>query len=567
MKVQYSKYHTPAPREGTSDSRNLQVFRKLNHEISDKFKQDGLTLDAFQRQDTVTTFYAHPRNKSAPCPSCGIKSSSVKAYRLRKLQDVEFLGSHTMLVLEIRLFRCVNKDCEKKSFTEPLKVAKPYARMTTAADIRVEYASLNQSARLASNALAMQNLRVSRSTCIRKASRLGEKNPHVVSSGYIAIDDWAFRKGFTYMCSIVDHYTGRVLAVFDGRYPGEVASWLRSHPEVKLVTRDGSRDYATLIREGRPEAIQVSDRFHLIKNLKETMIDAIRGMLGYKKEKQKYPYPGEEEALRMIKDDIAGMGEARHRGKVQDYLKIRQLQEEGKTVPEIAQALGLNSRRVYRLGKLHISKILSAEQRKALDCSREMAAIVAGGTISIQAVVNKMKGKLESRLVHRCMRKITSKYSELRRQVRENNKRLETTGKCTRLRKDVIWHYIITGQTTSEKLMKLKETQPLVDRVIGSCVSFRSMIAAEDDSPELDDWIEDAKRCHCVELHRFAEYIESDKEAVRKAYETNFSNGIMEGTINKIKEIKRSMFNRAGIKLLRAKIIYADYGENLLSCH
>ena len=567
MKVQYSKYHTPAPREGTSDSRNLQVFRKLNHEISDKFKQDGLTLDAFQRQDTVTTFYAHPRNKSAPCPSCGIKSSSVKAYRLRKLQDVEFLGSHTMLVLEIRLFRCVNKDCEKKSFTEPLKVAKPYARMTTAADIRVEYASLNQSARLASNALAMQNLRVSRSTCIRKASRLGEKNPHVVSSGYIAIDDWAFRKGFTYMCSIVDHYTGRVLAVFDGRYPGEVASWLRSHPEVKLVTRDGSRDYATLIREGRPEAIQVTDRFHLIKNLKETMIDAIRGMLGYKKEKQKYPYPGEEEALRMIKDDIAGMGEARHRGKVQDYLKIRQLQEEGKTVPEIAQALGLNSRRVYRLGKLHISKILSAEQRKALDCSREMAAIVAGGTISIQAVVNKMKGKLESRLVHRCMRKITSKYSELRRQVRENNKRLETTGKCTRLRKDVIWHYIITGQTTSEKLMKLKETQPLVDRVIGSCVSFRSMIAAEDDSPELDDWIEDAKRCHCVELHRFAEYIESDKEAVRKAYETNFSNGIMEGTINKIKEIKRSMFNRAGIKLLRAKIIYADYGENLLSCH
>ena len=71
----------------------------------------------------------------------------MKAYRLRKLQDVVFLGLHTMLVLEIRLFRCVNKDCEKKSFTEPLKVAKPYARMTTAADSRVEYASLNQSAR------------------------------------------------------------------------------------------------------------------------------------------------------------------------------------------------------------------------------------------------------------------------------------------------------------------------------------------------------------------------------------------------------------------------------------
>lgn len=512
-------------------------------------------------------FYAHMRSKSAVCPCCGTKSISVKAYRPRKLQDVEFLGSHTKLVLEIRLYRCRNENCNKKSFTEPLKVAKPYARMTNDASRRVEYASLNQSARLASNTLAMQHIRVSNSTCIRKAARLGGKNPDVSCSGYIAIDDWAFRKGHTYMCSIVDHYTGEVLAVFDGRYPVEVARWLRSHPEVRLVTRDGSRDYAALVAEGRPDAIQVSDRFHLIKNLKDTMVDAIRAMLGHRKEKQKYPYPQEEEALRMIKDDIAGMGEARHRSKVRDYLRIRQLQEEGKSVAEIAEALGLKPRRVYGLSKLHISKILSAEQRKAMGCSRELAAIIAGGTISIQTAVSKMKGKLESKLVHRCMRQITSKYAELRKQVRENNKRLEATGKCARLRKDVIWHYIMTGQTTSEKLLKLKDTHPQVDNVIASCRSFKSMMAAEDGSPGVDDWIVSAKQGQCPELHRFAEYIESDKEAVRQAYETDYSNGIMEGTVNKIKEIKRSMFNRAGIKLLRAKIIYADYGEKILTCH
>lgn len=275
----------------------------------------------------------------------------MKAYRPRKLQDVEFLGSHTMLILEIRLFRCVNRNCGKKSFTEPLKVARPYARMTNDASKRVEYTSLNQSARLASNTLAMQHIMVSNSTCLRKACKFGEKNPDVVCSGYVAIDDWAFRKGHTYMCSVVDHYTGEVLAVFDGRYPEELVRWLRSHPEVKLVTRDGSRDYASLISEGRPDAIQVTDRFHLVKNLKETMVDAIRGMLGHKKEKQKYPYPDEEEALRMIKEDIAEMGEAKHRCKVHEYLKIRRLQEEGRSVAEIANVLGLKPTKVYERGE------------------------------------------------------------------------------------------------------------------------------------------------------------------------------------------------------------------------
>lgn len=561
VKKKYSKHHTPAHCKGTPNNRNLQVFLKINHEISDKFKQNGLFLDDFERKDKEVTFYAHTQGHSAVCPCCGRRSRSVKAYRLRKFQDIEFLGSYTTLIVETRLFRCRNKKCEKQSFAEPLRMATPYARMTTEAYKRVEYASLNQSARLASSSLAMQNIKVSKSTCIRKAARLGEKNPDVVCSGYVAIDDWAFRKGHTYMCSIVDHYTGRVLAVFDDRYPMEVERWLQAHPEVKLVSRDGSRDYANLIRMGLPEAIQVTDRFHLIKNLKETMVDAIRGMLGYKKEKQKYPYPDEEEALRLIKEDIAEMGDAKHRGKVQDYLKIRQLQEEGKSISEISKALGLKSRRVYALGRLHISKILSAEQRKALEHSRELAALVASGTISKNTVVGKMKEKLESKLVYRCMRKITAKYSELRKMVRENNKRLEATGKSVRIRKDVIWHYVLTGLTTSEKLKKLKTTHPQIDRVINSCINFINMIASKDGSPSVDDWIKDAKTCHCDDLYRFAEYIEYDKEAVRQAYETNYSNGIMEGTVNKIKEIKRSMFNRAGVNLLRAKIIYADYGR------
>ena len=80
----------------------------------------------------------------------------MKAYRLRKLQDVVFLGLHTMLVLEIRLFRCVNKDCEKKSFREPLKLAKPYVRMTTAEQRKALDCSREMAAIVAGGTISIQ---------------------------------------------------------------------------------------------------------------------------------------------------------------------------------------------------------------------------------------------------------------------------------------------------------------------------------------------------------------------------------------------------------------------------
>ncbi len=49
-----------------------------------------------------------------------------------------------------------------------------------------------------------------------------------------------------------------------------------------------------------------------------------------------------------------------------------------------------------------------------------------------------------------------------------------------------------------------------------------------------------------------------DKEAVIRACSTNYSNALLEGTVNKTKAIKRSMFNRANADVLRAKLLYSS---------
>lgn len=72
------------------------------------------------------------------------------------------------------------------------------------------------------------------------------------------------------MCGIVDSDTGKPLAIFGSRYGQEIRDWFKLHQEIKVISRDGSHSYAEIIRESLPDAIQVSDRFHLIKNLKDT---------------------------------------------------------------------------------------------------------------------------------------------------------------------------------------------------------------------------------------------------------------------------------------------------------
>jgi transposase len=58
-----------------------------------------------------------------------------------------------------------------------------------------------------------------------------------------------------------------ILDVLPSRTKESVADWLKKYPQIGLVSRDGSISYAGAITEALPNALQVSDKFHLVKNL------------------------------------------------------------------------------------------------------------------------------------------------------------------------------------------------------------------------------------------------------------------------------------------------------------
>lgn len=73
----------------------------------------------------------------------------------------------------------------------------------------------------------------------------------------------------------------------------------------------------------------------------------------------------------------------------------------------------------------------------------------------------------------------------------------------------------------------------------------------------LADWLAAAEGSACPELGRFAGGIRRDESAVQAAVVDRWSNGPVEGNVNRLKTIKRQMYGRAGLALLRARVVNA----------
>ena len=85
----------------------------------------------------------------------------------------------------------------------------------------------------------------------------------------VGIDDWAWQKGQHHYGTIfVDLERRRVVDVLAVRTADAVAAWLAAHPAIMTISRDRHGPYADGVRRGAPQATQVADRFHLVRNLR-----------------------------------------------------------------------------------------------------------------------------------------------------------------------------------------------------------------------------------------------------------------------------------------------------------
>ena len=71
------------------------------------------------------------------------------------------------------------------------------------------------------------------------------------------------------------------------------------------------------------------------------------------------------------------------------------------------------------------------------------------------------------------------------------------------------------------------------------------------------EWLASAEASANPDLRSFVAGLRADEAAVRAAIETPWSNGPIEGQVNRLKTIKRQMNGRAALPLLRARALHA----------
>jgi transposase len=91
----------------------------------------------------------------------------------------------------------------------------------------------------------------------------------------LGIDDWAWRKGHHYGTILCDLEKRKVIDLLPDRESETVLRWLRQHPGTEIVSRDRGGIYAEATRKAAPGAVQVANRWHLLRNLSEALKNAL----------------------------------------------------------------------------------------------------------------------------------------------------------------------------------------------------------------------------------------------------------------------------------------------------
>ena len=290
----------------------------------------------------------------ALCPSCGTASSRIQSRYTRTLHDLPSVGRPLRLIMHVRRFFCKKSTCAQKIFVERLAdLCRPHAQRTKRLQEALCQLGLTTGGQAGADLGSELGISGSRDTILRllrQSQQPAPPEPHV-----IGLDDWAWKRRMRYGPLICDLERGLPLDLLADRSVETVSAWLKKHPTIDTISRDGSSEYASAIKKGAPQAREVSDRWHLVKNLAGCVSVVLAQHLAQLRRAEAAAVRSEQveqppSKLRRPaqRRAIAQAQLARQAERMARYEHILELQKRGLNSAEMALQLGVTQRTIQR---------------------------------------------------------------------------------------------------------------------------------------------------------------------------------------------------------------------------
>lgn len=467
----------------------------------------------------------------------------------------------------IRRFFCDNAECQRRIFAERLDPAiAPYARRTRRLEALLESVGLALGGKPGVPLARRSGMPVSASTLLRILRRAPE--PVVTTPRVLGVDDWAKRKRHTYGTILVDLEQHRPIDLLPDRKPESLAEWLREHPGVEIITRDRSGDYAQGATAGAPQAVQVADRWHLLGNCR----DAVQRLLDRHPDQLRKAAKlaaESETATELTNSPPASSLQttspslepvAPRADMVERYERVKALQREGqKSLRAMARQLHLNRATVRRYAQ---ADGIPGPGRGPQSLPSALPYLPYLQQRWSEGYQNYMQ------LWHEIREQgYTGSYSSVQRVLVRFPKPIPSAVKPARS----LDSYRLSSPQASWLLFRSPDDlTPEEERTRAAlCIacptaatayplaqSFRQIVR-ERQVENLDSWLGKAADSNVPELKNFSGSLRRDYDAVRAALALPWSNGPVEGHVNRLKTVKRAMYGRGNFDLLRRRVLYS----------
>jgi transposase len=516
-------------------------------------------LVVIQNQIRATLVSSHV---TSLCPQCGGRSRRVHSRYIRTIADLSCMGHPVILLLHVRKFFCESDTCKVAIFTERFpNFLQSSARKTNRLLQELRELGLSLGGRATERIAPHLGIQVSDTTVLRHLTTLPESPVSPVT--VLGVDDFAFRRGQRYGTILVDLERHQVIDLLPDRSQITFALWLKNHQEVQVISRDRGGDYAAGATLGVPQARQIADRFHLLVNagaVLERVLTRHQSFLNQASSHVSSDTAPSRHRSQSITEQTNQ--QTRREKRLETYTHVIALFHQGMSSCQIVRETGLARGTVLSYIRAETFPeqaprprprqidpyvpFLQEQWNAGEHNARALWRVIGhqgfeGGEEQVRRILNSWRAA-----PHKQGRSFDQDtgiaHKEKRHYSSRSTRWLLSKGVQAR------------SPDENTYITLLQQSCPEITRANEILQQFHEILLAQD-LLRFSLWLLQCEQCEIPELVGFALGIRRDEQAVQASMEMKWSQGQVEGQVNRVKMIKRQMYGRASFPLLRQRVL------------